>query len=631
VNAGPWRDTTQHFTNNSGGWSPVTVPLSSFVDSIVQIAFLFHSEDNPNIGGPDVGPGWSIDDILISGIASCFSPNITSIQFGIVGRGQPKRDSITVSNPCGDTLRISSVLSRNGAFAVAPATANIPQGQSQRFYITFTPPRSGFYDSRIVFFHNGANGRDSIRVSGRAWDKIVWQGTTDNAWSNPQNWSRNDTVGAVPAPTDSVIIFGSRPNQPRKGPGFDAVGALNIDSSGILTLLPSASIVVNNTLFIGGSAQLQVQSSTVDSIGGDVILNGRFEVASTASPVIYSSRNWVRGAGSVFVPGNSIIPFVGSGFVSGNFNSVQVASPRTSSGNIAIGNRIEVRNNLSLRQNLGNLQTDTLFIQSSDSTVLFGDGFVETGTIKRAIQPGVAARYRFESDSTYIRLRAPVPGLTSITMTVLRNLSAINIGDTIVRIPTILDTVYNVLRTDSLFLQDRRQWVIVRPRPTLDPLLDTTAILRVYGITAEGATNFRVAATFRYDDAEIQRGVREGRLQLYWGRVITGVAPERTASIPEQYSLSQNYPNPFNPTTTIRYALPVQSTVSLKVYNILGQEVKALVNESQLSGNYAVLWDGKNNHGAQVSTGIYFYRLEVNGLGASNDSFTQVRKMILLK
>jgi flagellar hook assembly protein FlgD len=97
------------------------------------------------------------------------------------------------------------------------------------------------------------------------------------------------------------------------------------------------------------------------------------------------------------------------------------------------------------------------------------------------------------------------------------------------------------------------------------------------------------------------------------------------------YKLDQNYPNPFNPTTTIRYALPAQSVVSLKVYNILGQEVKTLVNENQISGSYAVQWDGKNNHGAQVSTGIYFYQLEVNGVGPSRENFTQVRKMLLLK
>jgi hypothetical protein len=122
-------------------------------------------------------------------------------------------------------------------------------------------------------------------------------------------------------------------------------------------------------------------------------------------------------------------------------------------------------------------------------------------------------------------------------------------------------------------------------------------------------------------------------LQLYWGRVITGVAPERTASIPEHYSLSQNYPNPFNPVTIINYQLPIGNSqfVSLKVYNILGQEVKSLVNESQTPGGYAVQWNGTNNHGAQVSTGIYFYRLEVNGVGSSRDNFVQVRKMLLLK
>jgi hypothetical protein len=89
--------------------------------------------------------------------------------------------------------------------------------------------------------------------------------------------------------------------------------------------------------------------------------------------------------------------------------------------------------------------------------------------------------------------------------------------------------------------------------------------------------------------------------------------------IPEAYSLSQNYPNPFNPTTKIQYQIPELSFVSLKVHDVLGNEITTLVNEERSSGSYEIMFDAKS-----LSSGIYFYRLQAK-------EFAQVKKMILLK
>jgi hypothetical protein len=93
---------------------------------------------------------------------------------------------------------------------------------------------------------------------------------------------------------------------------------------------------------------------------------------------------------------------------------------------------------------------------------------------------------------------------------------------------------------------------------------------------------------------------------------------------PKEFSLSPNYPNPFNPTTTIRYSLSESSHVILNVYNILGQEVKTLINEAQSVGFKSIVWDGRNMHGDAVSSGVYIYRLQ-----AGKIAFT--RKMLLIK
>ncbi|MFZ4620294.1 MAG: choice-of-anchor D domain-containing protein [Bacteroidota bacterium] len=103
--------------------------------------------------------------------------------------------------------------------------------------------------------------------------------------------------------------------------------------------------------------------------------------------------------------------------------------------------------------------------------------------------------------------------------------------------------------------------------------------------------------------------------------VLTSIAT-REELFPKEYTLQQNYPNPFNPATTIRYGLPKNSSVTIKVYNILGQVVETLVEGEQNAGWQSVQWN------AHVSSGMYIYRIEaVNG----KERFVQVKKMMLLK
>ena len=93
---------------------------------------------------------------------------------------------------------------------------------------------------------------------------------------------------------------------------------------------------------------------------------------------------------------------------------------------------------------------------------------------------------------------------------------------------------------------------------------------------------------------------------------VSGVAPlaKMKPRYLNKFALAQNHPNPFNPTTTIRYDLPKDSKVVLKIYNILGQEVRTLVNTTETFGRKSVVWDGKNDLGNPVSSGVYVYRIE---------------------
>lgn len=109
---------------------------------------------------------------------------------------------------------------------------------------------------------------------------------------------------------------------------------------------------------------------------------------------------------------------------------------------------------------------------------------------------------------------------------------------------------------------------------------------------------------------------------------LTSVPEERT--LPVSTVLAQNYPNPFNPSTRIEYRLSAQSHVTVKIYNILGQEVASLVDEEQSAGNHSAEWNGKSSRGFSVSSGVYFYRLEARQ-GGGRFLFASVKKMLLLK
>jgi len=106
---------------------------------------------------------------------------------------------------------------------------------------------------------------------------------------------------------------------------------------------------------------------------------------------------------------------------------------------------------------------------------------------------------------------------------------------------------------------------------------------------------------------------------------VTDVSTGGEPTIPQTFVLQQNFPNPFNPQTSIRYQLAQNADVSLKVYNIMGQEVRTLVNDTQAAGSYQVKWDGKNDVGHQVASGIYIFRLK------AGEQFKASRTMMLLK
>lgn len=164
----------------------------------------------------------------------------------------------------------------------------------------------------------------------------------------------------------------------------------------------------------------------------------------------------------------------------------------------------------------------------------------------------------------------------------------------------------------------------------------------IYPLNANLSINPQSLSLFRWNESltawEMAGGVvdtsaeevsieisQTGIFALFAADVITDIGEDDiTQALPSSFELLQNFPNPFNPSTTVQFNLPQSSQVEIAIYNILGQEVRLLINESKPAGRHQVTWDGTDNRGKPVTSGLYFYRI-------TTDQYTMSKKMLLLK
>jgi len=112
--------------------------------------------------------------------------------------------------------------------------------------------------------------------------------------------------------------------------------------------------------------------------------------------------------------------------------------------------------------------------------------------------------------------------------------------------------------------------------------------------------------------------------QALWDGIITHISGKEMNNLPDKITLYQNYPNPFNPWTNIEFSIGKKSQVNLSIYNLLGQKIRTLVNAVKSPDVYTIIWDGKDDNGIQVASGIYIYKLT-----SSKNSIS--RKMVLVR
>ena len=156
---------------------------------------------------------------------------------------------------------------------------------------------------------------------------------------------------------------------------------------------------------------------------------------------------------------------------------------------------------------------------------------------------------------------------------------------------------------------ENREWIVVE-LPLDFPALDEP-------VESISVTNWLVG-TFYLDEISLLPGKIVGP-----GRV-TAVQETRAPALPSAFALEQNYPNPFNSGTVISFALPTSGETELAVYNLVGQKVASLMDGVRDPGQYTLRWDGRDDHGRSLASGVYFYRLQAG-------EQIETRKLLLLR
>jgi hypothetical protein len=178
-------------------------------------------------------------------------------------------------------------------------------------------------------------------------------------------------------------------------------------------------------------------------------------------------------------------------------------------------------------------------------------------------------------------------------------------GDTLFFIPDTFVVTLIDIRYENIFGLDRKQWLFLFDAI---PFIDDEVIVTI-------TDSIGLTSTWNiFETHELVGAIINGRT---YGTIVSIGDPKN--ELKKSFILSQNYPNPFNPTTVIKYQLPEAGLVTLKVFDILGNEIETLVNEQKQTGTYEITWYAEG-----LPSGIYFYRLQAG-------DFIETKKMILMK
>jgi hypothetical protein len=530
-----------------------------------------NAKDSIHVTGTGVG----------SPVSPTFTVNPLSLDFGNVNTGTTKLDSVTITNTGTANLTILGNTSSNAFYTTTPGIAIIAASASQKFYIIFAPLKPGLQDGYIYFYHNATNGKDSIHVTGNGVGNDIapkFSASTSNLDFG--------TVFIGTTKQKSVIVTNT---------GATALIIWEIISSDdhyaitpiLSTVAPGASQEFFITFAPTVVGQLNAKFIFVHNAGQEIInVTG---IGLDTIPIITINAARELPIGTEFITEGTVTRTLGSytriqdetGAItilqpSGNFfNEVQTFD-------IQMGDFIRVQGSIS---EIGFLKV----INGTDLT-----GYQRLSRLNLLPIPVKVSLSEIANNGEQYESR----------LITLDNLTIESGGD---------NTFHEAKTYQVTDTSDNSNTVVIRIGNSADTFTAGMVFIGT-SVTFEGVLS--------------QSSVSDS----LGGYQLTPVLPSDLRHVPtgvsdpikaNQYSLSGNYPNPFNSSTRIQYTLGIADFVSLKVFDVLGQDVATLVNGFQDAGTYTVPFSVAGNTLSSGSS-VYFYRLEVGPSGST-------KKMILVK
>ena len=603
-----------------------------------------------DVSGSD--DGLAIDDfhIDLTAPAVTFTMNPASLNFDSVGIGSSSTFPITVENQgTTDDLSITNIVSSNPVFAFSPAVpVTISPGSSRVFNITFTPSGEGTETGTIEFTHNAPGSPSALSLSGIG--EAQSQGGFLKFISSVSN-----LLDGTKADPDTIVLSGYS-GQPLKALQFNLIvgnsnGGLILRSVSRGSAIPAGQFNFSYEIYRGSflpngssidTVKVVILGNSTNAInpdpGNQEIMIFSYDIVpiSGISVQTYNALSEVTGATSSPVndagiaAGSDETINIFNGTLEGLLGDVnlddqvnildillmvdyilgkeELSAVQFFNGDLSpweSGNSLPTRDGIIDVLDLAVLQNIVLTGTYPSNTPVYKmakNSFESAGNKMNKITPGMKAKVMFYFTNEGITI-----GLESLKKVKGLQIELNQLGLSIPQ-NTIMTSIFNqaffyqnnsflrmLLYDDQSVMLNAGEYLIANiPFSLINP--EDIVIENVIVADEDNSSMQKVEIEIHYDNP----------------------------NIPLDYMLSQNYPNPFNPNTLLKFSVPKEEFVTIKIYNIIGQEITTLFAGNAKPGIYTLKWDGTDCNGKQVSSGSYIYRMTAG-------EFVQTKKMMYLK
>gem|GEM_PF-2167772 len=599
------------------------------------------------------------DPIIVSSSA-LFSCNKSAINFDSVSVGGSKQDSFFVTNTGNITLTISSDTSTNPRFTVSPGSASVAPSASHKFVVTFSPTATGPQSGFIVLSHNAPGTPDTVSVQGRGSGFPVFFKTlaTIDFDTVVTNLSKQDSFKVKNTGTALLKISSVLPSNPRFTVAPDSAAIMPSDSlTFVVTFSPLVPGAQGGKLFITHNAAGTSDSVSVQGVGKYPLTVAKFvamlkdwNMVSIPVKVSDGSRTAVFPHASSnafayegrYVIEDSLVGGKGYWLKFPSAGTDTVTGLPLSTDSLPVSQRWNIIGSIT-----GPVAVSSIIGDPPDNVQSKYFGYNGSYTIADTIFPGKAYWVKVNqagklvlissAQAPKIRVQNVPPGLNQLAISDADgNRGILWFGQKQgggsaaggYDLPPIPPRGAFDARFNSDKFVEFHDSSLSQPADFRIALQGEKYPIKICWTIATNKLNYYTLTTSRGDQIITQRLADQGEMSFSSAPssfLVLTVSPVKR--VPEEFSLGQNYPNPFNPVTKIPFGVPRQSSVTLTVYNEIGQVVKTLLQQASYeAGYYEVTADA-----SRLASGVYYYMMTAVANDQSFSTFRQVKKLLILK